>query len=326
MLRHLNNDDLFGLYDSDLVLRLRNPKNLNDTRKILAKFKDYLGGFPPSPELAKGFLAQYANKAPRTLYRYTQMVRVFFKWYGEPLDVKIKVPKSLPAYTDDSDIEKLFEAIENKHTHRGCATRDSLMVALALNSGMRRSELSNLERRDVHPGFVVIRQAKNKKDRVIPLPPSVAVRLNNFVANMKPEERVFKLKAPCITMKIKQFARKAGLNDFHAHSARHKYAMTLLENGVNIRQVQHLLGHESLATTQVYLSVVDSSLAEAVKVLDRRVKVRAQSDKLFTGFSWERPEYQETVNAYHRGKQEEVERVLSKAEVVSPNDPRLKSY
>ena len=72
MLRHLDNNDLFKLYDNDLVLRLRNAKNLSDTRKMLAKLKEYLNGCPPSPELAKGFLSQFANRKPRTLYRYTQ--------------------------------------------------------------------------------------------------------------------------------------------------------------------------------------------------------------------------------------------------------------
>jgi hypothetical protein len=62
MLRNLDNDNLFKLYDSDLVLRLRNAKNLNDTRKMLTRLKEYLNGYSPSPELAKAFLSQFADK------------------------------------------------------------------------------------------------------------------------------------------------------------------------------------------------------------------------------------------------------------------------
>lgn len=105
-LRHMTNEELFTLYDNDLVLRLHNVKNLSDTRKMLTKFKEYLNSYPPSPELAKGFLAQYADRKPRTLYRYAQMIRVFMKWYGEPMDdFRIKVPKTLPSYTKDSEVE-----------------------------------------------------------------------------------------------------------------------------------------------------------------------------------------------------------------------------
>ena len=111
MLRQMSNHGLFELYDKDLVLRLRNTKNLSDTRKVLTQFRDRLGDYPPSAELAKSFLSRYINKKPRTLYRYAQMIRMFMKWYGEPVnDLKIRIPKSLPSYTGDSDIDKLFSS------------------------------------------------------------------------------------------------------------------------------------------------------------------------------------------------------------------------
>ena len=85
-MKHMTNEELFKLYDSELALRLHNAKNLSDTRKVLARFLlEYLKGYPPTPELAKAFLAQYADKKPRTLYRYAQMIKGFMKWYGEPM-------------------------------------------------------------------------------------------------------------------------------------------------------------------------------------------------------------------------------------------------
>ena len=269
MLRHLNNDNLFELYDSDLVLRLRNAKNLSDTRKMLTRFKEYLNGYRPSPELAKAFLSQFADKKPRTLYRYAQMIRVFMKWYGEPIDdFKVKVPKSMPPYTENSDVEKLFRAIQNKKTHKGCVTRDSLLVELALKTGMRRSELANLEPKDMHSDFLVVMNGKGGKDRLMPLANGTTQRLRNFIGDMKPDEKVFKLKAPCISNKIRQLAKKAGLSDFHTHTMRHKFATDLLEKGANIRVVQELLGHDNLATTEVYLSLTDRGLRQAVELLE----------------------------------------------------------
>ncbi len=49
----MTNEELFRLYDNDLVLRLHNVKNLSDTRKILDRFKEHLSGYPPSPELCQ---------------------------------------------------------------------------------------------------------------------------------------------------------------------------------------------------------------------------------------------------------------------------------
>lgn len=120
------------------------------------------------------------------------------------------------------------------------------MVELALKTGMRRSELANLVAKDIHRDFLVVRNGKGGKDRVIPLVPSIAERLRNFSKAAKPEEKVFQLKPACISNKIKQFAKKAGITDFHAHSLRHKFATELLERGADIGVVQELLGHANL--------------------------------------------------------------------------------
>ncbi|MFC2033874.1 tyrosine-type recombinase/integrase [Chloroflexota bacterium] len=308
MLRQMNNEDLFKLYDSDLVLRLHNAKNLTDTRKILTRFKEYLGEYPPSPELVKSFLVQYTDRKPRTLYRYAQMLRVFMKWYGEPMDdFKVKIPKSLPSYTENSDIKKLFHVIENKRSHKNTIVRDSLLVELALKSGLRRGELANLEVRDVHPDFLIVRDGKGGKDRVIPLSSPIALRLKNFIEGKKPDNKVFGLKPASITMKIKSFARRAGLENLHAHTLRHKFATDLLEHGADVRSVQHLLGHENLSTTQVYLSITDKRLRETVDLLDdtKQKKITPMSVK---------PDDSEKDRKYHADQQP----VITIKDVVKP--------
>jgi integrase/recombinase XerD len=268
-MRQMSNRDLFKRYDSELLLRLHNRKNLSDTRKILGKFEAFLGERSPSVDLAKEFLSQYVDRKPSTLYRYAQMVKSFMKWYGQPIDdYKVKIPRTLPAYIEDDQVEKLLKAIEGKKTHKASIARDRLLVELAVKTGMRRAELANLEARDVHDDFLVIRSGKGGKDRVIPLAPSIAQKLNAFVRGMKPTEKVFKLSAPGISMKVKNFARRAGLEDFHAHSARHKFAIDLLERGANLKVVQELLGHENLSTTQVYLAVTSERMREAVNLLE----------------------------------------------------------
>jgi integrase/recombinase XerD len=271
MLRNLPNSELVRLYDSELVLKLHNAKNLRDTRNMLSRFMDYLGAYPPSPELAKSFLAQYVEKKPATLYRYAQMIKAFMKWYGESIDdIKIKVPKTLPPYTEDSDIEKLLAVIPKKRSHKGCIERDQLMVLLDWKSGLRRAELANLRVRDIHGDAVIVRGGKGKKDRMVPLPLKVAVRLREFVKDKKPDELVLGLKPASLGMKIKQFAVKAGLNNIHTHTLRHKFATDVLESGTNIKVLQALLGHESLNTTQVYLALTDRELYAAAKRLDER--------------------------------------------------------
>ena len=76
-MRQMDNRDLFKRYDSELLLRLHNRKNLGDTRKMLGRFEVFLDGRSPSVDIAKEFLSQYADRKPRTLYRYSQMVKSF---------------------------------------------------------------------------------------------------------------------------------------------------------------------------------------------------------------------------------------------------------
>jgi integrase/recombinase XerD len=266
-LRNKSNDELFTLYDADLLLRVRNARNLNNERQLLAKFQQYLNGERPSAELAKVFLSYYAGRKPATLARYAATIKSFMKWYGEPIDnFRVRVPKTLPPYTEDSDVDKLRQAISDKKTHRGKIIRDRLLVDLGLDTGMRRGELADLEPRDIHADFLVA-HGKGKKDRVIPLLPAMAARLHDFTKDMKPDEKVFKLKPASIGNKIRSFANKAGLKNFHTHTMRHKFATDLLERGGDIRAVQELLGHADLSNTQIYLSITDKRIRETVDLL-----------------------------------------------------------
>ncbi len=321
-LRHMTNEELFTLYDSDLVLRLHNAKDLSDHRRMLARFKEYLNGYPPSPELGKAFLAPYANRKPRTLARYSKMVGSFIKWYGEVWDYRVKIPRTLPPYTEQSDVDKVRHAFESKATHKGIITRDLLLIDLALTTGMRRAELADLEPKDIHSDFLVVRNGKGGRDRTIPLVSEVALRLHNFTRDMEPTEKVFKLKAPCIANKVRLFAKKAGIDGFHTHSMRHKFACDLLERGANIKQVQELLGHTNLSTTETYLSLAGGSLRDAIKLLGDGHKPQPQP--VASGFrhSWESSIYRQTAEENTKKAKESLER----AAILSPDDPRLRSY
>ena len=267
-LRDKSNPELLTLYDVELVLQLHNARNLKDTRCLLEKFTTFLAGQPPSVVQAKAFLAGYAGRQPRTIYRYLQMLRPFLKWYGDPItDLEIKIPKSLPPYTEDSQVELLRAQVRNKKSHKSLIERDLLLIDTAEKTGMRRADLANLSKSDLHEDFIIVREGKGKKDRVIPLAKPLADRLHTFTNNMVPHEKVFKLTAASIGNKFEILAKKAGV-DIHTHSMRHKFATDLFERHVNPRVIQELMGHENLNTTQQYASISDQSLRDAINSLD----------------------------------------------------------
>jgi len=148
---------------------------------------------------------------------------------------------------------------------------------LVWKTGMRHGELASLRPKDVHGNWLIVRGAKGKKDRTIPLPESIAGRLQDFIKSKPVDKPIFGLTGPSIGMKIKQFARKARLSDFHTHTLRHKYATDVLESGTDVRVLQDLMGHESLNTTQGYLSLTSKHLQAAADRLDRHAAVAREA-------------------------------------------------
>ena len=81
--------------------------------------------------MAGEFLSGYYQRSLSTQARYTATIKGFMRWYGEPIDdVKIKVPKHLPQYVEDDQIEKLLSAIRGKKSHKRSIERDLLIVEL----------------------------------------------------------------------------------------------------------------------------------------------------------------------------------------------------
>jgi len=125
-LRHLTNSQLFEAYDAQLLSKHPSAKGLYEDRRLLKHFRDFLGEFPPTPEMGKQYLAQFSNRKPATLARYSATLKLFFDWYGEPLGMKVKVPRKLPNYVEEDDIDRLIEAIKAKETHKKSGNRDVL--------------------------------------------------------------------------------------------------------------------------------------------------------------------------------------------------------
>ena len=148
-LKRKTNHELFTLYYDHLKVRLT-PGQFDQYTLVLDKYRQFLGEFPPSVELATQFLTRYTNHAQATLVRYAGMIRGFMEWYGESLDIRPTKPKSLPQYVEPSDIEHLIDVIRHKNTHKSTVVRDILLIRFATMTGLRRSELAHLIVRDIH--------------------------------------------------------------------------------------------------------------------------------------------------------------------------------
>ncbi len=312
-LKRKTNHELFVLYYDHLKVRLTHGQ-FDQYTLILDKFRQFLGEFPPSVELATQFLTRYTNHAQATLVRYAGMIRGFMEWYGESLDIRPTKPKSLPQYVEPSEIEHLIDVIRNKNTHKRTVVRDILLIRFATMTGLRRSELAHLIVRDIYikQKVVIVRKGKGGKDRTVPLVSFLVNDLSEYIRDMKLTDSVFGLTERSITDKVSTWSQKAGLK-LHPHSFRHYFAEQLLERGVPLTVVSALLGHENLQTTAVYLGLRPESLREAVdKLGEPRDEERNKSSKTQNEADYDISDYKSF--SVHVEKLTEAYERVSKAE------------
>jgi integrase/recombinase XerD len=144
--------------------------------------------------------------------------------------------------------------------------------------GFRVSELVNLklDNLDFDEKIGHIKQAKGKKDRTFNIPNFLIEDLKKRVENQKMFNQIYVFSGPKgrltprnIQKIVSNASKKAGINkDVHCHTLRHSFATHLLENGVDIRHIQTLLGHSSIATTELYTHISSQELKKIKSPID----------------------------------------------------------
>jgi len=166
--------------------------------------------------------------------------------------------KKLPQVIDKTFIMKQIDKIENlKH---------KAIITLAYSVGLRVSEVINLKMTDIDSArmLITIRQAKGRKDRIVPLSENVLVLLRKYYKQYKPKEYLFngqfelKYSAGSCNQLVKNYLGK----QYHFHLLRHSCFTALLESGTDLRIIQKVAGHSSSKTTERYTHVSNQLLSK----------------------------------------------------------------
>jgi integrase/recombinase XerD len=186
-------------------------------------------------------------------------------------------PRALPKAIPVADVERLLDTPPAE----GLGRRDRAILETLYGGGLRISELVDLDVDDVDldERSILVRSGKGSKSRRVPIGRAAKKWLGDYLtvtradlvarATSNPGGALFlnarggRLSRQGCWKILKQHARTAGLEDrVSPHTLRHSFATHLLDGGADIRVVQELLGHASLATTQVYTLVTDGRLRE----------------------------------------------------------------
>ncbi len=269
---------------------------LSDVRQFTASLNSPSRPSTVTAADVRAFLAAlHAGAHPSTLGRKLASLRSFFRYLvregGCRLDPTLGIPaprqpKRLPNPLAVDDCETLIESGDaerrGERRDRG-RLRDRALVELLYGAGLRVGEAASLDVRDLdlHRGDVRV-MGKGGKERVVPLPAAARESLGAYLDSRRApgilaeplfpslrtrEGRAGRLDPRDIRRILKARARRVGIVDrVHPHRLRHSYATHLLDMGADLREIQELLGHASLSTTEKYTAV---SAERLVAVYDK---------------------------------------------------------
>ena len=223
-------------------------------KDITAISNDDLIDFNNNYILKNNFSSSFQNQVVNAVKLYFSAIQ------HKKIDVELihrpRREKVLPNVLSKEEIKAILDAPYNLK-HRA-------MLAMIYSCGLRRGELLSLTKFDIDSKrmVVIIRMAKGKKDRIVPLSPKILSLLRDYYKSYNPKEFLFegqgggKYSEKSLENVFKQSLLKANnKKPVTLHWLRHSYATHLLESGTDLRYIQDLLGHKSSKTTEIYTHV-----------------------------------------------------------------------
>ncbi len=178
--------------------------------------------------------------------------------------IEIERPKKsreLPEILSKEEVKKIINSTNN--------LKQKAMLLMIYSAGLRRSELLNLQVKDINSKRMMLKitGAKGKKDRYSILSEAMLKTLRVYFKEYHPKKYLFEgidhgqYSASSLQQTLKQAVARAGIKRrVYLHMLRHSFATHLMEQGTNIRLIQDILGHESIKTTEIYTHVSNQEL------------------------------------------------------------------
>jgi integrase/recombinase XerC len=270
------------------------PHTLTAYRRDITRVLDRAAGAPGGPVAPAAWTSELLVAAQRALWSGTPrrapstVARALATWRsfsrfcvrrgviaadpsaGLPFP---RLPKRLPRTLPAAELAQALDRIAGDPS----APRDRALLELAYSSGLRLSELVGLNHGDLDRGAHVVRvRGKGRKERIVPVGDAALATLDRYLATLaaspsgpRAEEPLFPGRTGRLTGRTVQrvvrrrLARVANGLGVTPHALRHSFASHLLDRGADLRAIQELLGHASLATTQIYTHVSSSRLRKA---------------------------------------------------------------
>lgn len=273
----MNSSDFLKKIEIELKISKNSPHTIENYLKANKELLDFTKKEPDqmTKDDVKLFMSEkLTDKAATSIILFLAALKYSYSNILEKdITQSIKRPKrekKLPEVLTKDEIKRLLNFAEIQ--------KSKLMISLLYACGMRVSELINLKVADLKFDEKIgyIRAAKGKKDRIFNIPNFLFNDLKERAEKQKQLKQDYlftgpsgKLTSRNLQKIVSKTARKAGINkDVHCHTLRHSFATHLLEDGTDIRHIQTLLGHSSIATTEIYTHVSSETIKSIKSPID----------------------------------------------------------
>lgn len=224
------------------------------------------------------YLAVYKQKGlcSRTLSTMRSYLYAFFEWLTNEEIINKNPCSRIKPIKYNRDIKKPFTDVEIDAIRSACKTvRERALIELLLSSGIRRAELCDLRINDINftDMSIIVRNGKGGKKRMTYMNDLSLTYIKKYLSEKAPyneNDKLFSTKHGDLTYSglryiLKKIEEKSGVSNVHPHRFRRTFATSLANRGMDIQEVQQLLGHANINVTMQYVCVDDSRVKTSYK-------------------------------------------------------------
>lgn len=250
---------------------------VNAYTKDLVEFKDFLEstGTSLNKNIEYTFIRNWIvflskNKiSPNSINRKVSSLKAYFKFLVNIKEIKksplrnhtsLRTKSKVVNPLNETEMKEVFELFKTSEKE---LTRDSMIIDILYSTGLRRAELINLKKSDIYFDDQVIKVlGKRNKERLVPMLPGLVKKLKLYSRNLEEDSFLLqskngnKISPSTIYRVVNKYLRSISTKTkISPHVLRHTFATHILNNGADINSIKEILGHKSLASTQIYTKI-----------------------------------------------------------------------
>ena len=207
--------------------------------------------------------------SPNSINRKVSSLKAYFKFLVNIKEIKksplrnhtsLRTKSKVVNPLNETEMKEVFELFKTSEKE---LTRDSMIIDILYSTGLRRAELINLKKSDIYFDDQVIKVlGKRNKERLVPMLPGLVKKLKLYSRNLEEDSFLLqskngnKISPSTIYRVVNKYLRSISTKTkISPHVLRHTFATHMLNNGADINSIKEILGHKSLASTQIYTKI-----------------------------------------------------------------------